>query len=224
MSRKFVFCLLAGFIMGSFGLQFACADGQTPPSSRPSDSAAEIKAALNDPTAMEFSDTPLCDVIEYLKDYHHQKHSAFEIVLDTKALNELGVTSDTPITKNLKGITLRSALRLMLRDLGLTFVIRDEVLLITSPDEAAKPLFKRVYDVADLVPPEEREKGTAFDSLVGTVSKTADVDPANKDGLLPWISSIKSAELAVIVVYQTEEAQEEVADLLVQLRAARHPK
>ena len=106
----------------------------------------------------------------------------------------------------------------MLRDLGLTFVIRDEVLLITSPDEAAKPLFKRVYDVADLVPPEEREKGTAFDSLVDTVSKTADVDPTNKDGLLPWISSIKSSELAVIVVYQTEEAQEEVADLLGQLR------
>jgi hypothetical protein len=121
MSRKFAFCLFVGFIMGGFSLQSACADGQTPPASRPSDSAADIKAALSDPTAMEFTDTPLCDVIEYLKDYHHQKHPAFEIVLDTKALNELGVTSDTPITKNLKGIKLRSALRLLLRDLGLTF-------------------------------------------------------------------------------------------------------
>ena len=36
----------------------------------------------------------------------------------------------------MKGITLRSALRLMLHELSLTYIIQDEVLLITTPEEA----------------------------------------------------------------------------------------
>ncbi len=42
-------------------------------------------------------------------DKHH-----IEIQLHNKALGDVGIGSDTPVTKNLKGITLRSALRLML--------------------------------------------------------------------------------------------------------------
>ena len=52
----------------------------------------------------------------------------------------MGIGTDTPVTKNLKGITLRSALRLMLRELSLTYIIKDEVLLITTPEEAESQL------------------------------------------------------------------------------------
>ena len=41
----------------------------------------------------------------------------------------------------------------MLRDLGLTYVIQDEVLQITTPDEAEGRLVTKVYPVADLVIP-----------------------------------------------------------------------
>ena len=40
-------------------------------------------------------------MIDYLKDYHK-----IEIQLDKKALDDVGIGSDTPVTKNLKGITL----------------------------------------------------------------------------------------------------------------------
>ena len=60
---------------------------------------------------MEFNETPLKDVVEQLKSQH-----GIEIQLDTKALGELNITADLPITKTLGGISLRSALRLMLAE------------------------------------------------------------------------------------------------------------
>jgi len=108
----------------------------------------KIYDALKSPTQLEFTETPLSDVINWLKDFH-----SIEIQLDNKALSDVGIGSDTPVTKNLKQITLRSAMRLMLRELGLTYIIKDEVLLITTPEEAEAQLSTKVYPVADLVIP-----------------------------------------------------------------------
>lgn len=108
----------------------------------------KILEQLDAPTTLEFIETPLQDVIEYLKDLHD-----IEIQIDTKALDDVGIGSDTPITRNLKGVSLRSALRLMLRELDLTYMIENEVLLITTPEEAETRLSTKVYPVADLVLP-----------------------------------------------------------------------
>ncbi|MCH8044392.1 MAG: VWA domain-containing protein [Planctomycetes bacterium] len=116
--------------------------------SKPGGAEERISAALREDTGFEFLETPLSDVVEFLEDLH-----SIEIELDTTVLEEAGVGPDTLVTRNLKGITLRSALRLMLRDLDLTYVIRDEVLLITTPDEANTQLSTKVYPVADLVLP-----------------------------------------------------------------------
>jgi len=108
----------------------------------------EIEDALKSPTQLEFIETQLQDVVDFLKEYHN-----IEIQIDTRALEQVGIPTDTPITKNLKGVSLRSALRLMLRELDLTYVIEDEVLLITTPEEAEQKLTTKVYPVADLVLP-----------------------------------------------------------------------
>ncbi|MDY0170774.1 MAG: hypothetical protein RBS80_29805, partial [Thermoguttaceae bacterium] len=107
-----------------------------------------ILEALKAPTQLEFIETPLQDVVDFLKDYHN-----IEIQIDKKALDDVGLATDMPITKNLRGISLRSALRLTLRELALTYVIEDEVLLITTPEEAENRLTTKVYPVADLVLP-----------------------------------------------------------------------
>ncbi len=109
---------------------------------------ARILAALDDKTEIDFTEQPLIDVIDYLKERH-----GIEIQLDTKALTDAGLGSDTPVTRNIKGITLRSALRLMLGEMDLTYVIRNEVLMITSKTEAENLLTTKVYPVADLVIP-----------------------------------------------------------------------
>ena len=115
--------------------------------------AARIRKALDEPTTIEFVDAPLQDVIDYLKDLH-----SIEIQIDTKALEDASIGADTPVTRNLKGITLKSALRLMLGGMDLTYVIKNEVLMITTPEKAGNELVTKVYPVADLVIPIQQSR------------------------------------------------------------------
>ena len=80
---------------------------------------------------MEFADTPLKDVADYLSGLHH-----IPIHIDATALKEMGTEESTPITCNLPGIPLRSALEIILDELQLKWVISHNVLMITSPTKA----------------------------------------------------------------------------------------
>jgi hypothetical protein len=112
------------------------------------------------------------DVMVFLRDQHK-----IAIEIDRKALGNVGVGTDTPITKILKDVSLRSALRLILRDLGLTYVADHEVLTITSQDEAAANPQVRVYNVAafasDEISPEELA-GTLQQALTPTPKAPAE--------------------------------------------------
>lgn len=116
--------------------------------SQPGANEMKIMAALDEKTELDFAEQPLTDVLDYLK----QRHD-IEIQLDSRAIADEGLGSDVPITRSIKGITLRSALKLLLGELDLTYVIRNEVLFITSKTEALNMLSTRVYPVADLVMP-----------------------------------------------------------------------
>lgn len=113
-----------------------------------------IQKALGEPTTIEFVDTELSTVLRFLEDLHN-----IQIVIDNKALEDAGASSDTLITQDLRDIKLRSALRIMLRDHDLTWIIDDEVLLITSNDRASERLSTKVYPVADLVVPIQSNAG-----------------------------------------------------------------
>ncbi|MGI9176387.1 MAG: hypothetical protein ACR2IT_00850, partial [Pirellulales bacterium] len=108
-----------------------------------------IYTALDEPVSrFEFTETPLRDVIAQIRDAHN-----IPVELDVKALEDAGIDLDTPITQNLSGISLRSALRLLLGNIDLTYLIKDEVLLITTKEKAQENLVVKVYPVADLVMP-----------------------------------------------------------------------
>ncbi len=108
----------------------------------------EALAAVTPP--IEFTDTSLKDVVEYLKDAVR-----IEIQLDAAGLKDAGVDPDQQVTKNIRGMSLRSALKLLLDDLQLKYVIHNEVLLITSPTKAESDEFMetKAYPVTDLVVP-----------------------------------------------------------------------
>ena len=68
-------------------------------------------------------------------------------------MKEEGIDENTPVTKNLKGISLRSALKLLLDELQLKYVIHNEVLLITSPTKAeSEELSGYGPDSAEMLP------------------------------------------------------------------------
>ena len=94
---------------------------------------SSIHAALDQPTDIQFVETPLKDAIDFLAEQH-----GIPIVLDAKNLEEAGVNIDTPVTKHFTGLTLRSTLNLLLDDLELTYAVQNGVLMITTEAEAQK--------------------------------------------------------------------------------------
>ncbi|MDA0660902.1 MAG: VWA domain-containing protein, partial [Planctomycetota bacterium] len=104
---------------------------------------------FDDPTEMNYTDTPFSEVVADLENQHE-----IEIEIDDRALIDLGLSSENmQINRQLSGVSLRSALRLLLNDLDLTYLVRDEVLFITTPEEAQSKLVTKVYPVADIVIP-----------------------------------------------------------------------
>jgi hypothetical protein len=146
MSRFLARLALSAGICVSFLAATSAAEPETAARPLPSEGQSKILAALNQSTEFDFQQWPLTDVASYFK----QKHE-IEILLDNKALSNAGVSTDTPISEALKKITLRSALKLLLGQLDLTYVVGDGYLLITSKAEAESKLSFKVYPVEDLV-------------------------------------------------------------------------
>jgi hypothetical protein len=112
-------------------------------------------------SGLDFHETPLEDIVGFLQD-----ECEIPIQLDRRALDDEGFGVDEPVTILLRGVKLESALRLMLRDLQLTYTVQDEVLLITTESVAASTLETRVYPVADL----ELKTDSLKDVITATVA------------------------------------------------------
>ena len=115
-------------------------------------SPAEVKIykALKEPTTIDFAETPLADAVDYLRDLH-----GIEIQLDSKELEQMGIHSETPVTRKVSGIPLRSALRLLLGQLDLSYLVTEDVILITTRDKASRAVDTRIYPVGDIIFPRD---------------------------------------------------------------------
>jgi hypothetical protein len=192
---------------------------KTAPQHAAVDEAAEqrIRQALDAPTQLEFVDTPLKDVVEYLKDLHH-----FEIQLDGPALRETGLEESCPVTKNLKDISLRKALKLLLDELQLKYVVRNSVLSITTPAKAEsyELMETRVYPVADLVLPDRRDGPLDLQHLKNVLTTTVAAESWTAGKGDGGIAGIVVANRPLLVVWQTQDVHEQIQGALDLLRKA----
>ena len=177
--------------------------------------APVIDDLLAKQVAWEFKDTQLTDVLESISD---------RLLLDRKALDTVGIKPTTKLTFKLKGVPFRYALAHLLRDLELTWIRRDEAIVITTPEEAERELEMRVYPVADLITADDplesssdREHLFDYDSLIELI--TTVVAPANWDevGGPGQIDGIYGA----LLIPQSREVHEQVEFLLAALRELR---
>jgi hypothetical protein len=105
-----------------------------------------ILQALDTPINVTFKDSHFQDVIRYLATFTGQP-----IILDKQALDEAGVAYDSLVTLEVKGLTMRTVLRKVLGDVGLTYVIREEAIQVTTPAKAESMLVTKVYYIGDLI-------------------------------------------------------------------------
>ncbi len=180
---------------------------------------ARIEAALDENTKIDFIEVPLQDVIDYLSDLHKTP-----IVIDTKALNTVGLGTDSPITRRLQGISLRSALRLLLKELELTYLIRDDVLMITTVEEASRMAEIRVYDVADLL--EENEPADHLAQTILTALRVATGNGKRGDADAKPKKSPRqiTAYRTALMVRDTLHGHAEVTQLIAALKASIAPE
>ncbi|BBO31781.1 VWA domain-containing protein [Lacipirellula parvula] len=111
-----------------------------------------IYSALRQPLRAPISEVeaPLNQILQVLgEDYD------IPIIFDNAALDAVAASPETEVSIEIANVTLKSALELILKNAGedLTYIVDNEVLLITTQEEAEKRLQVRVYPVADLVMP-----------------------------------------------------------------------
>ncbi len=163
-----------------------------------------IQAALDEPTQMEFIETPLQDVIDFLEDQHE-----IQIRLDTRALDVVGIGTDSPITSELKGVHLKSALNLILRDLELDYIVRDEVLLVTTKEEADSFLVTKLYSLRTLLGHEPEQVAEVIQRTIRPASWATATPMGDKKTGKGVVEPIADA----LVITQNQRVHEEIANL-----------
>jgi hypothetical protein len=112
------------------------------------DKPRAVKEILDSRLSVEFSEKPLVDVAKQLSE-----QSGVTIYLDARRLEEAGVNVDTPITIAFRDIRFRTLLELMLGELDLAYLIKDDILVLTTLERAESPdmAIVRVYDCRELL-------------------------------------------------------------------------
>lgn len=224
MTARILAVWVAGVVCVAFLAAPVVADEAVPTFSAAGDHDASqrILEALRKPlpeAGLEFSGTALEEVIAHLQD-----EFGIQIQFDRPALEDLGIDATQPVTISLRNVSLQAALDLMLKELELTYVVDNELLLITTQEEADTRLSVRVYPVRDLLDPncvptdaDKKSRTPAElipikDTLISTVA--SDTWAENGGGE----AEIRALRPGLLVISQTQAVHDEIRNTLAAIR------
>ena len=141
-----------------------------------------VLAALKTPVDIDKSNAPLGEVLKSLSEVMKQP-----IILDKATMQDAGVDQSTQVTvRPGTTVTARTALKMTLGSVGLTYVIKENTIQVVTRERAANMMETRVYYIGDLVTP----IGGGFVGVPGRYSAPA-IDPTeqrrNVDSLIKQI-------------------------------------
>ena len=182
---------------------------------------APIETKLTAKAELDIFETPLSEVANDLRLQH-----GFPVLLDTRALEDVGITADTPVTISLSEVPLRSALRLLLQPLGLTFVVRDEALVITSVEQSESNITTRIYPVTGLLEYDTAQELSdlkdEYDELIELIISSVNNDSWDSLGGFATISAFPNR--GCLVISQIDDGHRKIQSFLKTLyRARRSP-
>jgi hypothetical protein len=221
MSRAILGALLAAVAFAFSSTTQAESDKESKPTNPGFASPEDIEVLLDSPlkSLLQFSEIPINEVMNHL-----QEEYQIPIVFDSASMEEVAISPETEVTLNLRNITLRSALNLMLRQPGLediTYIIDDEVLMITTKEEANSHLVIAVYQVDDLIDngsPRKKGEKSPYTSLVKVITDCVEHDSWMANGTGEGVVHLMKP--GILVVSQTKAVQDKIATLLKRLRSA----
>lgn len=104
-----------------------------------------VRERMKQETKIQFIETPLEEVVGYLKNLH-----GFNIVISPRVYEQIGPPHEVTVTLNIEGIRLDSALNYLLKSLELDWYIHDEMLVITTADVVEKRMTLRAYPLRNV--------------------------------------------------------------------------
>jgi serpin B len=175
---------------------------------------AAIRQALDKPVNITAHDRPLDEVVRDIG-----RQADVPLVLDRATLIDEGVRFDQPVTFQTSNTPARSALKLILEPLQLTWLIRHEVLIVTTAAKAGELLEARVYDMTDVAPKYRIERGAIrYDLRAISQAIESTIQPDCWDAGNQQIPVFHSGGICVLVIRQTQAIHEEIAAFLEDLR------
>ncbi|MFB3890626.1 MAG: STN domain-containing protein [Phycisphaerae bacterium] len=194
------------------------------------DEAARLKLLKKVPE-IDFNNLEFSNVIQFFRDVSHANFHP-----NWAALQVANVTKDTPISLQLKDVTVECALRQVLLDLSTTtrlgYVIDGGVVDISTKDDLARHTVNRIYPVKDIIArmmdmapartarqrgmdmpnlgPEEQALSDLFEAITSAVDR----DSWRPTGTVGAIQEVGG----MMVITQTPENQRDIANLLASIR------
>lgn len=170
----------------------------------------KTSTALQQQIDVEMVETPLSDFLSFISDVID-----VQIYLDPASLDDVGLSADEPVTIKLDGVPARQVLDLVLTKWGLTYIARENFILITDEDE----LVTRVYPVVDIL----HSKGTAGIATFvreyrELITQTISPDSWNENGGLGSIS-FSPANISYVIT-ASPKVHAKIEDLFDDLRSA----
>lgn len=128
-----------------------------------------IERKMSTPVDVSFKGTSLDAVVEHL-----HTMTAINFDLDLRSLKEGNVDPKQPITADLKGVSLKSALTVICQQAGLKHLVQNETIRITTPKGAAGQQMVKSIPVGDLVVPAPNYGATPGLTLSETLRMAAE--------------------------------------------------
>jgi len=108
----------------------------------------ELLQMLNSTLSVDFKGHTLKQVLDFLQEKTDGKMLVF---VDELSLKEADVDYDSPVTFKAGKLTMRTVLKKVLADKGLTFIIKEAAIHVMTPTKAKEYLVVRTYPIQDLL-------------------------------------------------------------------------
>lgn len=175
------------------------------------DAAKKIQDALSTEITQQFVDEPLESALRLISD-----ELKIPITLDSPALEAIGLTPDTPITADVKGVQARTLLDEILAPLELAYSFQRERLVVTSTDAVEGNRLQRIYFLDGL----GMSLPIEFNSLMQAIQQSIHPDTWEALGgpstMCPLVLSME--QRPSLIVSTTLSTHEQIESLINTLR------
>jgi type II secretory pathway component GspD/PulD (secretin) len=178
----------------------------------PTSKGVSLQHRLQLPVSVNFKETPLQQVLTDLA-----ANCGVNIVIDPRAIREVNLDVNTPVSLRIEGVSLKSVLKVLAQDVRLLLKMNNDSVELTTRWHAYGRAKVATYQISDLLDNEFK-----VDRVIQLVVDT--IEPmcwAENGG--PGKISYDSGR-HILVVTQYVELQEQTQDLLSALRRLREDK